>query len=74
MSLSIMPLLIVCASQLAAHPHHHQRQVQRPHQHEDGTTCSQACSKACPKGEACATVKVKRKIGKGFYSTPVDGH
>ena len=56
MSLGIMPLLIVFASQFPAHPHHHQRQVQRPHQHEGGTTCSQACSEACPKGEAWATV------------------
>ena len=56
MSMSIMPLLIKFASQLAAHPHHHQRQVRRPHQHKGGTTCSQACSEACAKGEACATV------------------
>ena len=53
---TIMPLLIVFASQFAAHPHQHQRQVRRPHQHQSGTTCSQACSEACPKGEACATV------------------
>ena len=32
MSLSIMHLLIASCSQFAAHPHHHQRQVRRPHQ------------------------------------------
>ena len=32
MRLSIMPLLTVSSSQSAAHPHRHQRQVQRPHQ------------------------------------------
>ena len=36
MSLSIMPLLILFASQFAAHPHHHQRQVSRPHQNHGG--------------------------------------
>ena len=36
MSLSIMHLLIASSSQFAAHPHHHQRQVRRPHQHEGG--------------------------------------
>ena len=34
MRLSIMPLLIVSSSQFADHPHHHPRQVRRPHQHE----------------------------------------
>ena len=34
MSLSIMGLLTVYSSQSAAHPHRHQRQVQRPWEHE----------------------------------------
>ena len=34
MRLRIMPLLMVPSSQSATHPHRHQREVRRPHQHE----------------------------------------
>ena len=73
MSLSIMPLLIVFASRFAGYGDCHQRQVRRPQQHEGGTTCSQACCEAAPKGKHVQLFKMKRKVGKGFYSTPVHG-
>ena len=68
MSLSIMPLLIVFASQSAAHPHHHQRQpkpIPKP--------AAKPAPKPIPKGKHVQLFKMKCKVGKGFYSVLVDG-
>ena len=67
MRLSIMPLLIKFASQFAAHPHHHQRQVRRPHRISN-TRATQPVTKPAlkpaPKGKHVQLSKMKRKVGK----------
>ena len=72
MSLSIVPFLIVFASQSAAHPHHHQRQVRTPHHTEGAQPATKPAPKPTPKEKHVQLLKMKHKVGKGFYSTLVD--
>ena len=68
MSLSIMRLLIASSSQFAAHPHHHQRQPKPIHK-----PAAKPAPKSVSKGKHVQLFKMKCKVGKGFYSVPVDG-
>ena len=73
MSLSIMPLLIMFASQLQPTP----TTIRGRFGGLTKTRAAQPTAKPAPKpaskekGEQL--FKTKRKVGKGFYSTPVDG-
>ena len=64
MSLSIMHLLIASSSQFGAHPHQ-PKPISK--------LAAKPAPKPAPKGKNVQLFKMKCKVGKGFYSVPVDG-